>query len=88
MITQIHKAFKVFYNQKSPKNGLRKVRTPYYTQTNNTCVEFVCTLNHTSSSQRGMYQRKVDLDMFNDCQLADISSLSPSSEQRNSGEGL
>ena len=45
IISWIHKAFvKCYYNQKSPKNGLREVRTPYWTQINNTCVEFVCTL--------------------------------------------
>ena len=34
--------------------------------------------------QRGMYQRKVDLYMLNSVKikLADVSSLSPSSEQR------
>ena len=30
--------------QKSPKNCLREVRTPYCTQINNTCVAFICTL--------------------------------------------
>ena len=67
-----------------------KVRTPYYTQTNNNCIEFICTLNQTSSYQCGMYQCKVDLDMFNGIKikLADVSSVSPSSDQRNSGEGL
>ena len=44
MISRIHKAFKkLYYNQKSPKNGFREVRTPYCTQINNTC-EFVTTL--------------------------------------------
>ena len=33
--------------------------------------------------KRKMYQRKVDVDMFNDVRsvLADVSSVSPSSEQ-------
>ena len=34
--------------------------------------------------QRGMYQRKVDLDMLIKIKLADVSSVSPSSEQRSS----
>ena len=33
---------KLYYNQKSPKNGLREVRTTYCTQINNTRVEFIC----------------------------------------------
>ena len=37
-----------------------------------------------SSTEHGMYQRKVDLDILNaiKIKLADISSVSPSSEQR------
>ena len=40
--------------------------------------------------QRGMYQHKVDLDMLNAVKfkLADVSSVSPSSEQRWADEGL
>ena len=40
--------------------------------------------------QRGMYQHKVDLDMLNAVKfkLADVWSISPSSEQRWADEGL
>ena len=34
----------LFYDQKSPKNGSREVRTPYCSQINNTCVGFIGTL--------------------------------------------
>ena len=35
-----------------------------------------------------MYQRKVDVDMLNAVELADVSSVSPSSERLCSDEGL
>ena len=37
-----------------------------------------------------MYQREVDVDMLNAVKsvLADVSSVSPSSEHKSSGEGL
>ena len=37
---------KLCYNQKSPKNGLREVRTPYCTQINNTRVGFIYNVHY------------------------------------------
>ena len=55
---------KLYYNQKSPKNSLGEVRTPYCSQINNTCVGFM----HPLTTKLEICHRIPSMDRYSDCQ--------------------